>query len=115
MSPGLMTLDEVASVLRVSHRHVRNLMANGDLVGINIGAGKKSIWRFKPAELDRFIEHRRMFNGNLPFPAIVKRRRATPIPPGIDFTAAKPPTPERSHWKRQARLPPANGSRRPKL
>lgn len=115
MSPaGLMTLDEVAAMLKVSPRHIRNLMANGDLAGINIGTGNKSVWRFEPVELGPFIERRRMFNGNLPVPATVKRRRATPISPVIDFTAAKPPGSERPHWKRRAHLPPANISRRPK-
>lgn len=115
VSTALMTLAEVAAVLKVSPRHVRNLMTAGDLVGINIGTGKKSIWRFESVDLDRFIERRRMFDGNLPFPATVKRRRAQKCQLGIDFTAAPPPSPGRAAAVIRARLPPPNGTRRPKI
>jgi len=53
------TLAEVAALLRVSHRHVRRLVASGDLAAFNISTAATPRWRVTDAALTRFISKRR--------------------------------------------------------
>lgn len=52
----LLTLDEVRAILRKSERTVRRYVETGDLPAYRIGGEL----RFKPAEVDAFIEASRV-------------------------------------------------------
>ncbi len=51
----LLTVSEVASVLRLSERKVRRLVNNGELKGVQLG---ERILRIRPADLDAFLVER---------------------------------------------------------
>ncbi len=48
----LLSPKEVATVLRFTPRHIRNLIQRGDIDGVRIGRQ----WRVVHASLDRYIE-----------------------------------------------------------
>ena len=45
--------EDVAKLLNVSDKHVRNLIATGELEAVNIGTTKK-LWRVSAEHLERF-------------------------------------------------------------
>ena len=49
---------EVGEQLRVPARRVLELRRQGYLTGINVGTGRAPIWRFAPAEVERFVAGR---------------------------------------------------------
>lgn len=53
------TLAEAAALLRVSHRHVRRLVASGELPAFNISTAAVPRWRVTDAALTRFVSKRR--------------------------------------------------------
>jgi excisionase family DNA binding protein len=53
------TLAEVAAILRVSHRHVRRLVASGELGAFNVGTATTPRWRVTDAALRRLVSKRR--------------------------------------------------------
>ena len=52
----LLTPKEVAADWKVSARHVRRLVEEGQLVGVRIGAKR---WRFEPEEIAAYLARRR--------------------------------------------------------
>lgn len=54
----LMTIDEVAALLRVSERQVYDLTKHHGLEAVNVGTGTKTLWRWHPDDVDRFIRER---------------------------------------------------------
>jgi excisionase family DNA binding protein len=59
MSNDLMTVDEVAKVLRVNARKVYQLIQSGELVAMNIGTTERKIFRINRSDLDAFLESRK--------------------------------------------------------
>jgi predicted DNA-binding transcriptional regulator AlpA len=59
MNDGLMTAKEVAKVLRMSESWVRNHVTRGckpTLPAIKIGEGPRARLRFRPSDIENFIE-----------------------------------------------------------
>jgi excisionase family DNA binding protein len=52
----LLTVDEVASLLRLHHRTVRKLIANGELRAVYIGRAV----RIREDEVERFLDEREL-------------------------------------------------------
>lgn len=76
----LLTPDEVAQRLRVTAEQVRSLIRTGQLIAVNVGAGRKRpCYRVTPAALHEFLGGRRT---EKPAPAT---RRSKPLPPVADF------------------------------
>ncbi len=52
-SPQVLTVDELASAIRVRPATVRRHLATGDIRGTRLGTGPKAHWRIPLAELRR--------------------------------------------------------------
>ena len=59
MNNDLMTVDEVAKMLRVNARKVYQLIQSGELVAMNIGTTERRIFRINRADLEAFLQSRR--------------------------------------------------------
>ncbi|MBU1313595.1 MAG: helix-turn-helix domain-containing protein [Alphaproteobacteria bacterium] len=56
----LLTLKEVAEILAVSERTVRDFVDKGEIPFVDIGHGnRRRLMRFLPADVDAFIDRRR--------------------------------------------------------
>ena len=70
MTEGLLTLDDVAQLLKVSKRTVFRLLDQGEIQGIQMGGkGKGRPWRFEPAEISTYLERQRSERGQGDSPA----------------------------------------------
>ena len=58
MTEQLLTLSEVAHLLRISTRHLRDLASAGEIAFINLGTKNRFTMRFRQTDLDAFIEAR---------------------------------------------------------
>ncbi|HEV7339827.1 MAG TPA: helix-turn-helix domain-containing protein [Bosea sp. (in: a-proteobacteria)] len=56
----LLTMQQLADQLSVSQRHIRNLMKDGAIVGINVGTVGRPSWRFGQVDIEAFLQRRRM-------------------------------------------------------
>ncbi len=52
----LLTLKEVAEILRVDPRTVERSLKSGALKGYKLGAGKTAPWRIEKEEIRKFLE-----------------------------------------------------------
>lgn len=60
MTEALLTLRDVAQLLKVSERTVFRLIEQGDITGIQIGGeGKGRRWRFEPSVIDDYLSRQR--------------------------------------------------------
>jgi excisionase family DNA binding protein len=60
VTEGLLTLDDVAQLLKVSKRTVFRLLDQGEIQGLQIGGkGKGRPWRFEPMEISTYLEQQR--------------------------------------------------------
>jgi excisionase family DNA binding protein len=57
----LLTLEDVSVWLSVSKDQVRELITNGELPFVNVGARKRILYRFKPEDIEDFIFKRRTY------------------------------------------------------
>ncbi|KRE13452.1 hypothetical protein ASE63_18440 [Bosea sp. Root381] len=60
MTGKLLTMGQLAEHLSVSQRHIRNLMKEGAIVGINVGTHGRPSWRFDQQEVQAFLQRRRI-------------------------------------------------------
>lgn len=59
MSTALMTPEQAAEALSISHRHLIYLTDDGELPFINIGRGMRKIRRYDPADIEAFKNQRK--------------------------------------------------------
>jgi excisionase family DNA binding protein len=59
MNNDLMTVDEVAKMLRVNARKVYQLIQSGELAAMNIGTTERRIFRINRSDLEAFLQSRR--------------------------------------------------------
>lgn len=60
MTGKLLTMQQLADQLSVSQRHIRNLMKDGAIVGIDLGTAGRPSWRFEQGEIEAFLQRRRV-------------------------------------------------------
>ena len=58
MADELLTVPEVAAMLRLNEQTVRKWLRTGVLPGINLGS-RQAGWRVRRADVERFLEDRR--------------------------------------------------------
>ena len=56
--PEVLTVGEVAERLKVDEQHVRDLIEEGEMAGVNIGTGRRKRWRVAREEFERFKKRR---------------------------------------------------------
>ena len=54
----LLTATEVAAMLRVTPKKVRTWARVGKMAAVDVGDGRRSRWRFKPVDVNRFMQSR---------------------------------------------------------
>ena len=59
MADELLTVPEVAAMLRLNEQTVRRWLRDGTLPGFRFGQNRKAGWRVRRSELDRYIEAQR--------------------------------------------------------
>ena len=63
----MLTINQVAKQLQLSHDAVRSLIASGDLPAANVGQGKqRASWRIQPEALDDFLARRSTRHHKMP-------------------------------------------------
>lgn len=55
---SLLYLHEVAKLLLVTRRHIKDLIDEGHLAGVNVGGGSHKHWRVPLTEVRRFLRSR---------------------------------------------------------
>ena len=50
------TVIEVSNILNLCHLTVRRLIKTGKLSAINVGTGKKNLWRISKTKLNEFMK-----------------------------------------------------------
>jgi len=102
--PEVMTVNEAALYLRVSHMTIRRAIAAGKLPAAKIG----SQWRIKRVDLERLLEP-----GPRPeLPPLEDYKRQTPIPKHIETKRELPPLEDckRQTPERKEPEPPAHST-----
>jgi excisionase family DNA binding protein len=59
----LLTVKQVADIMSVDEKTIRNWIQRGDLRAVNIGRLRPE-YRIRPADLDEFISHRQTNRSN---------------------------------------------------
>ena len=73
----LFTVPEVARTLRVTVRHVWALIRDGRFKPVNVGRGRRKVYRVTTEELERFVR------GGEEAPAAAPKRRVLPPVPRL--------------------------------
>lgn len=86
---NLLTPEQAAEALSISERHLLYLTKDGEIPFVNVGRGQRTIRRYDPADIQAFIESRKVTE--VPREATVsvrtsKRQKAELYKP-IDFRA----------------------------
>jgi excisionase family DNA binding protein len=55
---GMLTVAEVSKKLRITERHLRDLIDEGAITAVNVAGSNRKLWRIPLEELERFLNQR---------------------------------------------------------